>query len=153
MRNRSKNRYVLGTTRWCYLCGFKIPGDIVSPHHPLFGTIDHVIPVSKGGENSLENRRAAHNFCNSIKGDRALEDVDRYSLQGKIKPHLLKAGQPCTRSLMRAARERIGINSVTNHQKGKGHLPRSIQEWDNEGGFVGNRTAHYDEPPGESLST
>lgn len=33
--------------------------------------IDHLIPISKGGEDTLENVRPAHGFCNISKGNRA----------------------------------------------------------------------------------
>ena len=32
--------------------------------------IDHLIPISKGGEDTLENVRPAHGFCNISKGNR-----------------------------------------------------------------------------------
>lgn len=34
-----------------------------------YPSIDHVIPLSKGGEHSWENVRLAHRICNSIKAD------------------------------------------------------------------------------------
>ena len=46
----------------CYYCGIK--------HDKL--TIDHVIPISKGGDNSLYNIVPACQVCNSKKGDRSL---------------------------------------------------------------------------------
>ena len=45
----------------CWLCG----GDGAD-------TADHVIPRSKGGDNSTENGRPAHRSCNSRKGDRLM---------------------------------------------------------------------------------
>lgn len=45
--------------KWCYLCREKI-GD----------TIDHVIPLSKGGTNDIENLRPACYDCNWQKGDK-----------------------------------------------------------------------------------
>lgn len=35
-----------------------------------YPTIDHVIPLAKGGMHSWDNVRLAHHNCNSIKGDR-----------------------------------------------------------------------------------
>lgn len=51
----------------CSLCGEMIdfslpPTDRMSP------TVDHVIPISKGGPDLLSNVRLAHRVCNSIKG-------------------------------------------------------------------------------------
>ena len=52
----------------CYLCGHKcltryIKGDPLSP------TIDHVIPLSRGGTHTPDNVRLACHQCNSIKSD------------------------------------------------------------------------------------
>lgn len=44
-------------TRAAIVCGDKYP------------SIDHVVPLSKGGEHSWENVRLAHRICNSIKSD------------------------------------------------------------------------------------
>lgn len=56
----------------CHICGFNIPIDLIDHKHPLFGTIDHIIPRSKGGLNTAENRAPAHKLCNSIKSSREL---------------------------------------------------------------------------------
>lgn len=45
----------------CYLCGEKVIGKDA--------TIDHVVPIAKGGEHSYANCRLAHRLCNSIKRD------------------------------------------------------------------------------------
>lgn len=62
----------------CYLCGAlcqwddkqKINGVIVYGNY--YPSRDHVIPKSKGGENSWENLRLAHRICNSLKHDSPL---------------------------------------------------------------------------------
>ncbi len=38
-------------------------GDPASP------TVDHAIPVAKGGKHSYDNCRTAHAICNILKGD------------------------------------------------------------------------------------
>jgi 5-methylcytosine-specific restriction endonuclease McrA len=43
---------------------------VVRHGHPLYLTIDHVIPLSKGGEHSPLNVQAAHATCNYSKGNR-----------------------------------------------------------------------------------
>lgn len=54
----------------CWLCGYDIPADL-DPRHPLSFTLDHLVPLSKGG--SLldpANARSAHRRCNSARGNR-----------------------------------------------------------------------------------
>ena len=53
----------------CHLCNSEI--DLSIARNSRFGaTIDHVIPVSKGGEDTLDNMRLAHWICNIKKGNR-----------------------------------------------------------------------------------
>lgn len=51
----------------CYYCGQKL--------NENNSTLDHKIPLSKGGDNSKENLVACCLECNSIKGDKTLEEV------------------------------------------------------------------------------
>lgn len=39
-------------------------------------SFDHVLPLSKGGEHTLENVKLAHRDCNSKKGDRLLSELN-----------------------------------------------------------------------------
>jgi len=56
--------------KWrCQLCSEKLDMDTVAPH-PRSPTIDHVIPLSKGGTHEPANVQAAHLSCNMIKGNR-----------------------------------------------------------------------------------
>lgn len=50
----------------CHLCG-----------KPGATTIDHIVPVVHGGDNSLDNLRPAHLSCNSSRGARSLEEWRR----------------------------------------------------------------------------
>jgi 5-methylcytosine-specific restriction endonuclease McrA len=51
--------YVIWRDNWvCHLCG-KDGAD----------TADHIIPVSRGGSDELENLRAAHKTCNRKRGN------------------------------------------------------------------------------------
>lgn len=53
----------------CHLCGRKIdPG--LSGLHPMGATIDHLLPVSRGGTNELSNLHVAHRRCNVARGNR-----------------------------------------------------------------------------------
>lgn len=54
----------------CYLCDTEL--DPAShPFDLLSATVDHVIPLSRGGEHSMANVRCACLGCNSRKQDRA----------------------------------------------------------------------------------
>lgn len=52
----------------CYLCRRPIPGD-VPWNDPWAFTLDHVVPLSAGGQDCVENLRPAHRECNVAKGD------------------------------------------------------------------------------------
>ncbi|MER7953850.1 HNH endonuclease [Streptomyces sp. NPDC096030] len=60
----------------CQLCGTAVPMDVKVPE-ALAPTIDHVVPVSRGGDDTRANVQLAHFRCNSVKGAR---DVRRMSL-------------------------------------------------------------------------
>jgi 5-methylcytosine-specific restriction endonuclease McrA len=56
----------------CYLCN-----EVVNPSLPRVsaggGTIDHVIPISKGGLDTMENCKLAHWSCNNRKSNKLIE--------------------------------------------------------------------------------
>ena len=52
-------RLILTSHPPCALCG-----------DPGADTVDHILPVSKGGTAALENLRPAHRKCNSARGDK-----------------------------------------------------------------------------------
>ena len=64
----------------CYLCGKKVDkrrkfrrgqprGDMRN-----YPTVDHVIPLSRGGEHVWENVKLAHHSCNTKKGGRIVDN-------------------------------------------------------------------------------
>lgn len=53
----------------CHICGKKTDSTKEAPH-PMAPTIDHLIPLAKGGTHEPINCRTAHFICNSRKGDR-----------------------------------------------------------------------------------
>jgi 5-methylcytosine-specific restriction endonuclease McrA len=54
----------------CWLCGHDI-GYGLDAKHPMSFTLDHLIPLSRGGQLlDKANARAAHRRCNSSKGNR-----------------------------------------------------------------------------------
>lgn len=57
----------------CWLCNKVV--DTTLPRVSKFGgTIDHVIPISRGGEDTLENCRLAHWICNNHKSNKLVEE-------------------------------------------------------------------------------
>jgi 5-methylcytosine-specific restriction endonuclease McrA len=53
----------------CWLCGKAIAHGRYHPRHPLAPSVDHVVPLSRGGEPlDLDNARPAHYGCNASKG-------------------------------------------------------------------------------------
>lgn len=56
----------------CWLCGHNINPDL-DPRHPMSFTLDHVMPLSRGGDLlDPRNARSAHRRCNSRKGNRTM---------------------------------------------------------------------------------
>lgn len=52
----------------CGLCGEPVDMSLSVPHLRA-PTLDHIVPLARGGSHSLENVHLAHFLCNSIKGD------------------------------------------------------------------------------------
>lgn len=59
--NRCKGR--------CGICGKFVPFDVF--------TVDHIIPLAKGGTNALENLQCAHSWCNYVKGEVPMGELTR----------------------------------------------------------------------------
>ena len=57
----------------CGICGKHVRGSLTYPH-PLSKSLDHVIPLSRGGAHSPENAQLAHLRCNVRKGNRKAND-------------------------------------------------------------------------------
>jgi HNH endonuclease len=53
----------------CGICGERVSKRLVHPH-PRSASIDHIVPLSQGGEHSPANVQMAHLRCNLRKGDR-----------------------------------------------------------------------------------
>ncbi len=59
----------------CWLCGE--PCDIdADPNDNRYPSVDHVIPIARGGLDEWSNVRLAHRLCNSIKWAHIIEDPD-----------------------------------------------------------------------------
>lgn len=66
-RNRKR---ILATQNTCGICGHPVDFSLKSPH-PMSPTIDHIIPIAKGGHPSdIDNLQLAHWTCNRQKSDK-----------------------------------------------------------------------------------
>lgn len=81
MTVRTKAKSFFKQNTHCHICKGIIPHWIVSPVHPLFGTIDHIIPLANGGTNTADNRAPAHRMCNMHKSNRELTEEMRVKLR------------------------------------------------------------------------
>ncbi|MER7053478.1 HNH endonuclease signature motif containing protein [Streptomyces sp. NPDC000351] len=58
----------------CQLCHEPIDQGMAWPN-PMSPSVDHVIPLSRGGAHALSNVQSAHLGCNSSKGDRDMDEA------------------------------------------------------------------------------
>jgi len=59
----------------CYLCAEAI--DMNLPRTSRFGaTVDHILPLSKGGSDEFDNLQLAHWICNDRKSDKMIEGIN-----------------------------------------------------------------------------
>ena len=66
---RNKKR-IFATQNACGICGHPVDFSL-KPPHPMSATIDHIIPVAKGGHPSdIDNLQLAHWTCNRQKSDK-----------------------------------------------------------------------------------
>lgn len=66
--------YILKRDKYiCQACGVKTRPD-KKPNHPLYPNVDHIVPLSVGGEHSKKNCRCVCTSCNSKKCNRTLND-------------------------------------------------------------------------------
>ncbi|MGI6107981.1 MAG: HNH endonuclease [Lachnospiraceae bacterium] len=70
-----KNRKIILATRdVCGICGQPVNKRLRYPD-PMSATIDHIIPIDKGGSpDDIDNLQLAHMCCNRAKSDKLLMD-------------------------------------------------------------------------------
>ena len=56
----------------CYLCGTETSRMLRGTIHPLAPELDHIIPLSKGGEHSYSNTACSCRRCNAAKSDKVI---------------------------------------------------------------------------------
>ena len=78
-KQRDRDRATIRKTgAACHICGKAI--DYSLPHtDPRSFVVDHVIPLAKGGADTLANKKAAHRDCNSTKRARLVAPIVRRS--------------------------------------------------------------------------
>lgn len=67
----------------CHLCGFKIDESGIRGQDDFIISIDHIIPLSKGGTDYPSNLKASHQTCNKGRGDRGVEEYKAILTEGK----------------------------------------------------------------------
>ncbi len=66
---------ILKTQTVCGICGKPVDFSLKYPH-PLSATVDHIVPVSKGGHpTDISNLQLAHRCCNRAKSDKLMEEI------------------------------------------------------------------------------
>ena len=71
-KNKKK---ILATQSVCGICGRPVDFEIKYPH-PMSATVDHIIPINRGGHPSdIENLQLAHFTCNRQKSDKLVDKL------------------------------------------------------------------------------
>lgn len=79
----------------CAICGLPINYEL--PHtSPWSFTLDHIVPIARGGATSEDNVQAAHRKCNRAKGEKLFmspEEIYKLRLAQGAKEAMLSAAQ------------------------------------------------------------
>jgi 5-methylcytosine-specific restriction endonuclease McrA len=70
----------------CYYCGVATPIRLIGSNHGCEPTLDHLIPVSKGGSHTADNLRLACRDCNTLKGSMTDQQFSLWS-KGSVTNH------------------------------------------------------------------
>lgn len=138
MRKKPRKRVVGLNPAWCYLCGLPIPDEIASPRHPLFGTVDHIIPLSRNGANTLRNLAPAHRLCNEQKGNHMIHPEEfAIELRGRVLPLLESLGCSVSQRVQRAAvRRALQAWPVWAPVCRREATGVALRRWEDDGGSI-----------------
>ena len=88
--DKNKKR-IFATQTVCAICGKPVDFSLKFPH-PLSPTIDHIIPIAKGGHPSdIDNLQLAHRCCNRAKSDKVLTKAVKDDQQLVVSNRILPA--------------------------------------------------------------
>ena len=68
---KKNKKILLRSGNICALCGGYIDKSLKFPH-PMSASVDHIIPVSKGGKSTMDNLQLAHLCCNQSKSSKVV---------------------------------------------------------------------------------
>ena len=112
-------RIIFDTQEICGICGLPVDKTL-KPPDPMSKTVDHIIPVAKGGHpSSLDNLQLAHRWCNLHKGDRLF-------IPGSVNnPGLKKDPAPkTTGAFAETTQQSAGIQPGRNGKADNDNLPQ-----------------------------
>ncbi len=80
-KNRRK---ILLTQDVCGICGKPVDKNLRWPN-PLSPTVDHIIPLDKGGHpSSIDNLQLAHFICNRQKSDKVVDTTVKKNTKAEV---------------------------------------------------------------------
>jgi len=130
----------------CGICLMPIPPGIVNHEHPLAPTIDHIIPISRGGRKMAKsNHQIAHHMCNRQKGNRLQAEFTEemwFGLTAGVFKELKRfMPEKMTRGYLTEARKRVGIMRLSvadadaRDYVERRYTDNPIIRWENDGGL------------------